>query len=82
MVCSTMVEKFLYSSVIAFFGIEILSPKNIPSVERNWIEPNPWEFVPLNISNRNFKFIFSVPSGTSPLGTINKPFVKGSFPLR
>ena len=75
-------ERFLYNSVIAFFSIEVSSPKNIPSAHRNWRERNPWEFVSLNILHNWFKFIFSSPSGTSPSGTINKKFVKGNFPLR
>ena len=75
-------ERFLYNFVIAFFGTDMLSPKNIPRAPRNWRETNPWEFVSLNISYKCFRFIFSLPLGTSSSGTTNKPFVRGNLPLR
>ena len=35
----------------------------------------------LNILHNYFKFIFSLPSGTSPSGPINKRFIKGNLAL-
>ena len=71
-----------YNSASAYFGIEGQRPKNIPSDQKKCKETTPCDFVFLNILYNFFKFIFSIPSGTSPSGTIINVFVKGSLPLR
>ena len=65
-----------------YFGIEGQRPKNIPSEQRKCKGTTLCYFVSLNILYQFFRFIFSIPSGTSPSGTIINPFLKGSLPLR
>ena len=74
-------ERFLYNSVIAFYGTDVLSPKNIQIAQGNQRETNPCEFLSLNISYKFSRFIFSLPSGTSLSETTNKPFARGNLPL-
>ena len=71
-----------YNSASAYFGIEGQRPKNIPSEDKKCKETTPRNFAFLNILYKLFKFMFSIPSGTSPSGTIINLFVKGSLPLR
>ena len=74
-------ERFLYNSVIASLDSFTPAPKNIPKTPKNCMETSPCDFVYLNISYKLLRFIFSFPSGASPSGTTNKPFVKGNLPL-
>ena len=61
------------------FGVEGQRPKNIPNEQRKCKNTILCNYVSLSIWYEFFKFIFSIPSGTSPTGTIINQLVKGSL---